>query len=745
MSKELTEEEIYALIYGSPTSSVSSVEEEEDDNDDEVAVEDEDNQKQEDNNNEESQALDSYSQYQEQDDFNDLAAIELQEKNNKKAGFRPQGYGSIPAPLSNNSVDKNKEESNSGEEIYFTCSEGKITSEGIFINKKVKDEVIAVHSHTDFVKPEAVYTAIDAEEDETKVYVKVNFSTGDNRVRTLILPQQESTNFREKGKLAAAGFSVPANHVQSTLLKMFNKAKKALDDKFRMEGYVKWGWDKTYRYHIRPGHPKYIGEIIPVHSKAGTKERQYEILRKACKESRLAALAMSVALTGYMVEIVFKETTSHLFCIFGEPHRGKTIIQMLCAAIQGMPKFGDSNNYMSYESTKATLERRFAYHTHGPVILEEIDNLFHANVQEAVELLMTISNGGGKSRIINQRSQSFNWHVACMMNMNSKAWGLFKGHNKEKALKSRLTAVDVDNLFINTFTSKQSANFYLEEIQQNYGHMYDDVIDYCIKNREQISKDYKLTKADLEGDKTLKNLQDDPRNSDFFAQCYRGAEALGHILGDKDIELIAKEAIEHLIHEYKPELDDESESSDNGISDKRLKAVNIYDNFKQFIYMHSGQFKWKGYAFDLGPNGQISEAIQKSKAQELNNISARSTLPFGLVNQDRAMFEEEDFSGDILLTDAGYNNFCKSCKISKDEFLSSLKYLDLLKTPEKNRDNVRLSKKQAEELKESRSYRIILTEVSVLAESEFTQKPDIKVDEAKADNNNIAELEKFLQ
>ncbi|WP_426750963.1 DUF927 domain-containing protein [Enterobacter cloacae complex sp. 418I7] len=648
-----------------------------------------------------------------------------------KAGFSPARF-KTPAEDKQPVV---AQEPVSKEEIYFTCSEGKITSEGIFFTTVKKgtqgepDQVLYVKKHDYFLQPMEVYTAIDSNDEE---FVKFRFSTLSDKIREVFLPNTDLNNFGKRGELLQSSFPPPPPNIISRLSSLVLSAIKALPkEKKAFTGYAKPGWTADGKYHIRPGHPMHIGIGAEYGTlmKAGSKELQYSAIKRAIDDALITAAIYSAAIAGYMRGKIWQTSVSHSLILHGEKGRGKSAQLMGVAAIQGKPTNEEKTNFFSGKSTEASLDREFAGNNHGVVALDESDDVLLADKKKGISRFMNFGNKGGNTRMENGKSTTYSFDLTLFASFNANYQDLISGSEKTEALNARMIGIDINHPLLKTFSDVKKVNEYRNTLLENYGHMYEDIIEYIKNNERKIKDKYDSVFNEIYDDKAMYILKEkEPRALEFLAICYAGAEALGDILGDDKYRIKAIEAIDVLVSEYRSaNIDSEIDLE----KEKKLKPMATYYQLKEFIITNPNRFYWKSMAFAEPNDDYFNRShdlikIQKAKAKEINNRLSGNNTVLGVIDITKIMKDESDLNGSIMLNEAGYREFEKSYGITKSSLLQAVRAINMIAE-----DKTKLNQKFAEKLNfdNLRGYKISLSEVEILSET-----PDVKVIPATPDN-----------
>lgn len=651
-------------------------------------------------------------------------------KNAAKSGFSPDKYSAQQS--SNNIAIPTYQK----ETIYFECDEGKITNRGIYLrNIKKSGEQYDLLKHPYYIFPMEVYRAIDS---NNEAFVKFQFQTIADEVSEVFIPNAHLNNFSKHGELQQAGFPPPPASIVSRLSALILLALKALPaDKKSFIGYSQPGWTADGKFHIRPGHPKHIGIGAEYGSlmKAGTKEAQYETYRVGIKESLLVGFNMAAGVAGYMRGKIFNSSVSQMIVYHGKKNAGKSTLLQAIAAIQGKPTTEAKTNMFSGKSTEASLDREFAGNNHGVVALDESDDVLLSNKTKGISRLMNFGNKGGNTRMESGVSTTYSYDITLFASFNADYEETIGGHEKSEALGSRIIGIDIMHPKLNTFKDAKSANNFRNGLLENYGHMYEDIIDYIINNHDKIKEKYTEMYNEIFNDTAFYFLRDDqPRALEFFSICYAGAMALGDILGDEECTVRAIEAINILVDEYR------SENIDNAMMQEKERKIvphSIYESLKEFVKTNPYRFHWKKYAFaeqhdEYNISSHDLHRLQKQKAKDINARHSGNNVTLGIIEINQVMFHEDDFQGFLYLNELGYKEFEKAYNIPKGNLIRALKNINLIALPSSEKtDEVKLSLNLAlkNSFLKSRTHKIILQEVNVLSESN-----EIKVQETTVEN-----------
>lgn len=589
------------------------------------------------------------------------------------------------------------------DEAFFANNEYVIHESGIYKLKSGKDKSYFWQKLTDFyIRPVALLNTVDinldlkeeltdANKEINAFHVSIEFVNIRNEKRRLNIPHDLFTDL-SRSKLIKTGYELPPDlNIRREIQKAINAALRqgqssyVRTDGVRVEpcvefseAYTARGWvnDTT---HIRESHPRFVGSTLKLRTdRRGEASIQYDVFKQLIKSSRLFALFTSVAFAGYTKDRIRKTANfSPIWNIYGKAQAGKSTLCLMIASIEGSPTKA-AGLIKDSTSTWVGLESFLAGYTNGFFIIDEIDEFFRDKT--AVSRLLAMANNGGRSKFDQdtEATEGKSWNLNIISNSNDKLENLIKGDQKEEAATTRVFEFDVQDKELNIFGDhhdSEGKNIITDlqvKLLGNYGHLYQDIIDYIIANADKLDKDILIYEEELKRNPHYLRLKDDKRTVQCIALEMIGADIVGGVLGDEYGKL-CHEAI--AIHKSRFSNIDEPDYNEDDIHWDRMEML------KDFINANKGSFVWETYAYeekdgDISDNNYLKQ--QKAKAKFFSTNADMKGNVLGFIKLDRMMEHAKDFEGSVILTAAGEAHLQRTFKVYISDLKAAANFLGLL-------------------------------------------------------------------
>uniref|UniRef100_UPI00158DFD2C DUF927 domain-containing protein n=1 Tax=Caballeronia sp. BCC1704 TaxID=2676300 RepID=UPI00158DFD2C len=589
---------------------------------------------------------------------------------------------------------------------------------------------------------------------DEKFYVKMLYRSANRSERTNIVELGELARFTTDGPLP--GWMNPLGTAKQ--IKVAELWKSVIYNTATQiptrTGYSTCGWVKIAdprtgietHEHIRPGSPLYTGRARPMSAKAGSAEIQKIVLSRMCETSPAFAFLLAVAsgsyLRGFAADLKF--LFSPIVQIFGKRSRGKTLMLNSCASLQGKPgKEGGIVN--DQKTTMAGFEHIFAGATHGFLCVDEADEIAARPRFSGAEDLMYYTNNGGRSKSSRDQRAIAGavWDLIFIMSGNARISVTVRGAPKEEALVSRLFELDIEDPEVGTFEVVTETAEYGMKLQENYGHIYPEIIATLKtdeEKRESWLSEFRTTSENLRTSHELRHFKDEQRLVHLFALASAGAVILEDIVSE-EAGVAAAKAVQILIDRYRKHDDSDTTTAED------IAAYQKVISFYSFVGANMGNFIVDGYAW-AGEGATPAE--QMLKAQNYTNEARRAGggATWGHIKQKRPMEHEEDFEGIIYLFKKGEAMLENAGGMSVLEFTDALRRFDLLRGAgsEKNRNRQKMgaetARKLGEQLREdAKSARLLTIDARPINLNENAPPPPLigEFETVDADDESVPE------
>lgn len=576
--------------------------------------------------------------------------------------------------------------------IYKLKSSNPKGSEKVYFWEKISGYYLRPITLLNTVDIDIDDDSTDANRDINTYHVAVEFINIRKEKKQLNIPHDLFADI-SRSKLIKVGYSLPPDlNTRREIQKAINAALEAGQSQHRRvdgviveptigfsEAFVRRGW-VNHTTHIRESHPRFVGSTMKSRTRRrGEAKVQYDVFKQVLRSSRLACIFTAVAFAGYTKgRIRITSNFSPIYNLFGKRGKGKTTLASIIASIEGAPnkEFGLIRDS---QSTYVGLESFLANYTNGFFIIDEIDEFFR-NKDAAASRLLAIANNGGRSKFDQdtEATDGKQWNMVIVSTSNAPLEELIKGDIKEGAAQNRIFEFDIEdpeiNIFQNTVDSERGdlIEYWLGLLNENYGHLYHDIIDYIVENADKLNENIRTYEAEMKKDPNYLRLKEDNRTIQSIALSMIGADIVGGVIGNEYGEL-CHQAIE--IHKSRFSNIDEPEFDE---SEYHWEKV---DTLKHWINANKGSFLWETYAYEEEPDGISSNnfiMLQKQRAKTLSHNADLKGNVYGIIKLERPMYDSNDFEGHIVLNTAGEEHFKRTFKVDMNDLKISAQALNLL-------------------------------------------------------------------
>lgn len=546
---------------------------------------------------------------------------------------------------------------------------------------------------------------------DTKTYTKVRFLDLNGQERFVKIPQSELSQISKQSLLAKRWPLPPANKmskVADIMLKVLADGRRTVVSPAGVEyepcikitsGSDNCGW--VNGEHIKPGHPRYVGDEECMTFKAGKAEIQIDILGQWYAQDEQLALIAAHQLVGYTFGNIFSPSVNLIIELTGDPGDGKSVRLIAQSSYEGIPIKGHNILYFDATASIAGMERLFPLLNSGSVLLDEFDKIVNnkgANV--ATEMIFMICNG--TQRVLaeandNKKARKIKkWSFSPVVASNKPIVERLDGHESIMAIKDRIWTIHTCDEEILGFKGDLSiVNVWRRLLEENYGHIYGIAIDYIKNNRIALIKKFEDLRNELYKKEYGDHYSKDMRDAEMIASLQLGADLVSEIFGE-EAGLSAHRAVDV----FKRRVANTTFNADNN-----YKIV--IERFKEWIADNIGSIRIDGFAY-TGSYGRNSEEQQLDQAERLTNNAIMSNRgAIAGLEQSRPMQHRTDFEGCIWLKPEAEASLKKS-GIAIDELMKAAKELDLLPKTKRGEliDKQKLSGQKKDWLENKTSYAI---------------------------------------
>ncbi|HAB1680032.1 TPA_asm: DUF927 domain-containing protein [Salmonella enterica subsp. enterica serovar Infantis] len=599
-------------------------------------------------------------------------------------------------------------------------------------------------------------------------YTGVRFLNNDLEINEIALSSSERAEFTSsKSRLTANDWTPPAGSDRSDVYKAFMEAAQAGYEPHvrpngkiypafikRMTGYTQRGW-VTPELHIRSKHDLYVGKVATQSEKMGDPEIQKQVLREIIKQSPAVRIFLAGTFAAYTKgRICISDEFCPIVNYVGEGEKGKSTTLRICASIEGSPSKGKM--VIEGVSTEAGVENFATAYNHGPVFLDEIDELLRMN--ELSKRIMRLTNGGG--RVIYDTEKTFKqpnvWNGMFFTTSNTPLKDGVRGDGKETAILTRLIEININDPDLHIFYPDKNdggkVNEWMSKLAVNYGNIYDEIIQYIINNADELEEKLEDFESQLLTTEELRYFKKYRRSAHTLALVMLGAEMMEPILG-KESSMLTHDAITIYKNKYAQDVNDEIDYAD-------YKYISHLETLYEWINANKGMICWSKFAYAEQSEDQYEtlDRTQKKMAQALTNNATHRGSVLAEVKVNRIMDNPDDFEGTIVLNAMGIKHLKQHAQLDFHELCQSLEKLGMVEhdakfTGKKKEElglsttrNVRLTLKPIDEL---RSDMINSKNSRIIASGEKTEGQTEILNQNNADNefniNKILEASSQLE
>ncbi|WP_081420176.1 DUF927 domain-containing protein [Pseudoxanthomonas sp. Root630] len=534
----------------------------------------------------------------------------------------------------------------------------------------------------------------------TSVYIRVRFARVHGGVGELKLPLGELGGFgRKDHALVRAGWKPPSSKRSGAVEETLTYAIKELAELGQLPtrmGYEIAGW-VDHRTHVRPGADLYVGQTLGSTATKGSRDVWAKTVTELMDDSGICAFVVACALGSLFRGVVpLPHSTSHIVNLTGAPSRGKTTMLKVIASIAGVME--KPLGYVEGASTLRGLENRLGACNHGWVLVDEIDQLLMGDVDGGSTKLMFMANGGGREKASQSGGsiQGVTWTVTIISTGNKALLDMATSAKKGEALTTRIFELDILDADLTTFAERSELTPRQQRLAENYGWGYPAAVEAIASSRaEWIQRFYEIDVEQRSNPRLAPIFDDQARLLAFFELALLGAELAEKVISPR-AGAAAMEAVGIAMARYEQE-------PEQGITQSLHRQHKLLLDLHEWLSFNAGRFVWKGYAWKeptrapVDTNGDTYAGMsegerQAEQARYLTSIAlggGRGAL--GQVKQVRAMKDDTDFEGELVLGAAALDELERVAKIDRAELTTAAKAFGLLQTNEKDRDGYKLS------------------------------------------------------
>jgi len=535
----------------------------------------------------------------------------------------------------------------------------------------------------------SVYDTDDQQQsNDTKTHIKVKFIDIYGKECFVKIPQSELSQINKQSLLAKRWPLPPANKmskIADIMLKVLADGRGSVMSSAGVEypsclkltsGSDNCGWDNGE--HIRPGHPKYVGEEECMTFKAGKAEIQIDVLSKWIISDLQFALMSAFQQVGYILGSVHTPNVNFILELTGDPGQGKSERLFALSSVEGIPIKGHNRLYFDASASIAGLERHCPLLNSGSVMLDEFDKIINnKGLKIATQMIFMIANGTQRMLAETNDTQKARkikkWSFSAIVASNKSIIERLKGHEDFMAIQDRIMSINVSDEEITGNKGDISiVNVWKRLLQENYGHVYGITIDYIKEHRLELIARFAALKNELYTKEYSQHFSKDMRDAEMIASLQLGADLVSKVYSE-EAGIAAHKAVEIFKRRVA-----------NTTVDAEQNHILVIERFKEWIADNIGSMRIEGPAYT---GYSKSERDQFDNAERLTNnavMSHRGAIA-GL-EQSRIMRNRTDFEGAIWLKPEAELSLVKS-GISIDELMAAAKALDLLPKSKKGEVN----------------------------------------------------------
>ncbi|HCO0984899.1 TPA: DUF927 domain-containing protein [Escherichia coli] len=568
-------------------------------------------------------------------------------------------------------------------------------------------------------------------------YTGVRFLNNDLEVNEVALSSSDRAEFTSsKSRLTLNDWTPPAGSDRSEVYKAFMEAAQAGYEPHvrpngkvypafikRMTGYTQRGW-VTPDLHIRSKHDLYVGKVATQSEKKGDPEIQKETTREIIKHSPAVRIFLAGTYASYTKgRICISDEFCPIVNYTGEGEKGKSTTLKICAATEGSPAKG--RMIIEAISSEVGVENFATAYNHGPVFLDEIDELLRTN--DLPQRIMRLTNGGG--RVIFDKDNTFKqpnvWNGMFFTTSNQSLRQSVKGDGKESAILTRLIEIDIHDPDLHIFFPDKNdggkVSQWMSKLSENYGHIYDEIIAYITKNADELEQKLADFESELLTTEELRYFKKNRRSAHTLALIMLGAEIMESVLG-KESAMLTHEAINIYKNKYAQDINEQIDYAD-------YKYISHIERLYEWINANKGMISWSKFAY-AEQSDDINESIsrtQKKAAQTLTNNATHRGSVLAEVKINRVMEHSDDFEGTIVFNAMGIKHLKQHAQLDFNELCQSLEKLGMVEHDAKFTDK----KKDYLGLSTTRTVRLTLKPIDELSSTMFTTKNTVLVNDSE--------------
>ena len=533
----------------------------------------------------------------------------------------------------------------------------------------------------------------------TAVYIRVRFARVHGGVGELKLPLGELGGFgRKDHPLVRAGWKPPSSKRTGAVEETLTYAIKELAELGQLPtrmGYEIAGW-VDHRTHVRPGSDLYVGQALGSTATAGSRELWAKTMTELMDDSGICAFVVACALGSLFRGVVpLPHSTSHIVNLTGAPSRGKTTMLKVISSLAGVP---DKPSFLDGASTARGLENRLAASNHGWMAVDEFDQLLMKDPDGGATTLMFVSNGGGREKATQTGGsiQGATWTVTVISTGNKALLDLAATAKKGEALTTRIFELDILDADLTTFAETSVLRQRQHLLENNHGWGYAAAVEAIASHRgEWIQRFLEIDEEQRSNPRLAPIFDDQARLLAFFELALLGAELAEKVISPR-AGAAAMEAVGIAMARYEQE-------PEQGITQSLHRQHKLLLDLHEWLSFNAGRFVWKGYAWKeparapVDTNGDTYAGMSEGERQAeqarylTSNALGGGRGALGQVKQVRAMKDEMDFEGELVLGAAALDELERVAKIDRAELTTAAKAFGLLQTNEKDRDAYKLS------------------------------------------------------
>lgn len=542
---------------------------------------------------------------------------------------------------------------------------------------------------------------IEAEtHDEKKaVYIRVRFARIHGGVGEMTLPLDDLGGFGRRGhELVRAGWKPPSSKRAGAVEEILTYAIREMSELGQLpkrKGYEKAGWVE-HDTHVRPGSPLYVGQALGSTVTAGSREVWAKTVTELMDDSGICAFVVACALGSLFRRVVpLPHDTSHILSLTGAPSRGKTTMLKVVASLAGVPA---KPGFLDGASTARGLENRLAASNDGWMAVDELDQLLMKDPDGGATTLMFVSNGGGREKATQTGGtvRGASWTVTVIGTGNKALLDLAAAAKKGEALTTRIFELDILDADLTTFTEVTALPSRLHKLTENHGWGYPAAVEAIATARgEWIQRFYEIDEEQRSNPRLAPIFGDQERLLAFFELALLGAELAEKVISPR-AGAAAMEAVGIAMARYEQE-------PEQGITQSLHRQHKLLLDLHEWLSFNAGRFVWKGYAWKeparapVDTNGDTYAGMSEGERQAeqarylTSNALGGGRGALGQVKQVRAMKDDTDFEGELVLGAAALDELERVAKIDRAELTTAAKAFGLLQSNEKDRDAYKLS------------------------------------------------------